>query len=105
MVARPPGTPGKIVSFIRDILVGRHIPASPWLRTTDRCATRSPPPPNLPGGEAHKLAFNYYYSRDRRRDVQPPIISSSSKLVADKSDIEAEASPLQMPPVPGKGHP
>lgn len=51
---------------------------------------RSPPPPNLPGGEAHKLAFNYYYTRDGRRDVQPPTVLSSSKLVADKSDIEVE---------------
>ena len=49
---------------------------------------RSPPPPNLPGGQAHKLAFNYYCDRDLRRDVKPPTTQPSAKLVTDKSETE-----------------
>ena len=38
---------------------------------------RSPPPANLPDGPAHKLAANYYYTRDLRRDMAPPLVVSS----------------------------
>lgn len=34
--------------------------------------TRSPDQPNIPGGPAHKLATNYYFDRDHRRNVAPP---------------------------------
>ena len=58
----------------------------PWARTTDVIAPRSPPPPSLPGGPAHKLANNYYVSRDLRRDVAPPTILSSHKQLKESSE-------------------
>eukprot|EP01147_Barroeca_monosierra_P009298 gene9298-1566_t len=38
-----------------------------WLRFPSDVATRSPPPPNIPGGPAHKIHHNSYYARDYRR--------------------------------------
>jgi NADH dehydrogenase (ubiquinone) 1 alpha subcomplex subunit 7 len=94
---RLPGTPGKIISFIRDFLIGRESAAIPWLRTVDECSTRSPPPAHLPDGVAHRLSANYYYSRDTRKEVAPPTISyPTHKLLADQDN----GSPLTLPPRP-----
>ena len=51
---------------------------------------RSPNPPNIPGGPAHKLAANYYYIRDHRRDVLPPTIISSFQSLPLPAAAEGE---------------
>ena len=54
---------------------------------------RSLPPTNQPGRHAYKLAFIIIIIiqiRDLRRDVQPPTIQKSSKLVADKNETKIE---------------
>ncbi|KAL1500741.1 hypothetical protein ABEB36_006186 [Hypothenemus hampei] len=60
---------------VRDFLLGRKHTLA--LRFRDLLATRSPPPPVLPDGPAHKLNTNYYYSRDARREVKPPEVVAS----------------------------
>lgn len=47
--------------------------------------TRSPPEANLPPGPAHKDAFNYYFTRDARREVTFP------KNLADNTLESAKA--------------
>ena len=64
----------------------RRAELSPWIRTTDVVATRSPNPPNLPPGPAHKLAANYYCGRDLRREVQPPTVVGSQKQLAESAE-------------------
>lgn len=68
--------------------------AAPWLRTTQVVSTRSPDPPNLPPGPAHRLADNYYCSRDLRRGVQPPAVVSTQKQLADTSEAVTRQEPI-----------
>ena len=53
------------------------------LRWEDGIAARVQPQPVLPDGPAHKHSANYYLSRDARREVAPPTLLSSQKLIAD----------------------
>nr|CAI5851638.1 unnamed protein product [Callosobruchus analis] len=80
---------------IRDFLLGRKHTLA--LRFPDALASRSPPPPNLPDGPHHKLAANYYYTRDARREVAPPeVIAPAPK------QIEADKEPAIKRITPGK---
>lgn len=39
------------------------------------CLTgRTQPPPDIPGGPNHKISKVYYFSRDARREVDPPVV-------------------------------
>ncbi|XP_034240879.1 NADH dehydrogenase [ubiquinone] 1 alpha subcomplex subunit 7-like [Thrips palmi] len=54
-----------------------------YLRFEGRIAKRSQPQPNLPDGPHAKLSANYYYDRDARRILNPPLlIASDQKLIS-----------------------
>ena len=61
---------GPIVARIRQALLGRKHKNN--LRFQPLLAERPGPEANLPDGVSHKLAFNYYFTRDGRREVAPP---------------------------------
>jgi len=64
------------------------------LRHAPFLATRSPPPPVLPEGDAHLLSKNHYCLRDGRREMEPPLV------VIDKT--EGGAQKMISGPAPSK---
>uniref|UniRef100_A0AC35GP67 NADH dehydrogenase [ubiquinone] 1 alpha subcomplex subunit 7 n=1 Tax=Panagrolaimus sp. PS1159 TaxID=55785 RepID=A0AC35GP67_9BILA len=58
----PPGLPGPDGKFVFNY----------QNRFPNTQASRSPDPPAIPGGVHHKLADNYYHTRDARHTVEPP---------------------------------
>lgn len=50
-------------------------------RYADGIAARTQPHPHVPGGPYHKLSKVYYYTRDVRRLVEPPIEVVTQKQI------------------------
>lgn len=44
-------------------------------------SARTQPPPEIPGGPYHKTSEIYYFKRDARREVEPPLELYSSKQI------------------------
>ncbi|XP_029053660.1 NADH dehydrogenase [ubiquinone] 1 alpha subcomplex subunit 7-like [Osmia bicornis bicornis] len=88
--------PGKIehrsvtplLAAFRNILRGRRIIEA--LRFADCLAARTQPPPNIPGGPYHKTSKVYYFTRDARRLVQPPIEVLARKQIGAGKDVSTE---------------
>ncbi|XP_063388759.1 NADH dehydrogenase [ubiquinone] 1 alpha subcomplex subunit 7-like [Cydia fagiglandana] len=88
-----------IMQAVRNFLLGRkHTNA---LRFEPFLADRTQPPPAIPDGVAHKHSQNYYYTRDARRDVVPPI-DVTKVLIEASSDKGAPKKAATVAPTPGK---
>ncbi|XP_075253636.1 NADH dehydrogenase [ubiquinone] 1 alpha subcomplex subunit 7-like [Convolutriloba macropyga] len=94
----------KTVKWLRTFLAGKRQMDQP-LRYAPEQSTRDVPAPNLPGGAAHKLSTNYYYSRDGRRAKIPPelvALNSSVKLITEKQPGKESTAVGELdPPTPG----
>ena len=73
-----------MVAKFREFLMGRKHTNN--LRFQEALSERPGPQANLPEGPSHKVAFNYYHTRDGRREVAPP------KVLADAQEVLALAS-------------
>ncbi len=73
-----------VIEFLRSICRGKALKANS-LRFANQVAARTQPQPELPGGPYSKSTEIYYYTRDARREVKPPIIvCTSERLILGK---------------------
>lgn len=88
-----------VLRWFRDLLLGRKHTIN--VRFQPEMASRSPPPPVIPDGPAHRLHDNYYCNRDGRREVAPPallIVSGLAKLPAGgEKEAAGAAGALRRP--------
>ncbi|XP_031841861.1 NADH dehydrogenase [ubiquinone] 1 alpha subcomplex subunit 7 [Nomia melanderi] len=79
-----PRTAIPLVKMMRNLLRGRRVVEA--VRFPCNVADRTQPPPTIPYGPNHKTSKVYYYTRDARRLVQPPIAiySATKQLEAGK---------------------
>lgn len=78
---------------IRDLLLGRkHTTA---LRFAQNSACRTQPQPNIPLGPSSKLYHNYYFRRNARGVVKPPVVLYKGKTVKLPTDDECVCPPCE----------
>lgn len=95
---------GPLVAKIREFFLGRKHKNN--LRFQDVLSPRPGPEAALPDGPSHKLAFNYYYTRDARREVAPPnlLMDSTKKVEAIEAGAGGEkpVAPVKKSKTPGR---
>uniref|UniRef100_A0ACB8F2N6 NADH dehydrogenase [ubiquinone] 1 alpha subcomplex subunit 7 n=1 Tax=Sphaerodactylus townsendi TaxID=933632 RepID=A0ACB8F2N6_9SAUR len=94
-----------IIQRLRNFMAGRDLQAKLQLRYTE-IAKRTPASLQLPSssvGPSHKLADNYYCTRDGRRLTSPPIVIVSSQKTLAPGDqaarLESAVAVADKPPV------
>ncbi|CAH2052017.1 unnamed protein product, partial [Iphiclides podalirius] len=85
----------------RDFLLGRNHKKA--LRFQPLLSARTQPQPELPDGVSHKHAHNYYYTRDGRREVAPPM-DLTKQLLTDGAEKGTPREATISIPRPGKVH-
>ncbi|KAH0953891.1 hypothetical protein HN011_001956 [Eciton burchellii] len=77
-----------LIQFIRDIGRGRKVVL--FNRYVDEQSERTQPPPHVPEGPYHKTSEIYYYTRDARREIHPPMLISGSKQIGTENESSTE---------------
>ncbi|XP_064607075.1 NADH dehydrogenase [ubiquinone] 1 alpha subcomplex subunit 7-like [Liolophura sinensis] len=95
MAAKRQLTP--FLAKIRDFLLWRKYNQA--LRFEEELSPRTQAPPVLPDGPSHKLNNNYYYTRDGRREVNPPtvVFTEGQKLVGAGQEIQGKPRTQLLP--------
>jgi len=77
-----------------------------WGLFSSKCINlnRSIPPADLPPGPSHKIAANYYFSRESRRGVDPPVVLAPQQVLLESPVAKAEERPKSKTPGPYYNH-
>ncbi|XP_071490330.1 NADH dehydrogenase [ubiquinone] 1 alpha subcomplex subunit 7-like [Diadema antillarum] len=98
-------TASKIIQRVRNFFAGRDLQAKLNNRYAYGQSPRTQPDPILPDGPSHKLAANYYCTRDGRRETFPPtqVFSTTQRLPAPQAaeGETAVGTPVKKPITPG----
>ncbi|CAH2259677.1 NADH dehydrogenase [ubiquinone] 1 alpha subcomplex subunit 7-like [Pararge aegeria] len=89
-----------IMQAFRKFLLGREHTTA--LRSQHLISARTQPPPQIPDGPSHRHAHNYYYTRDARREVTPPLIVTQKLLADSSADKGTPKAAINVRPTPGK---
>ncbi|XP_063709841.1 NADH dehydrogenase [ubiquinone] 1 alpha subcomplex subunit 7 [Culicoides brevitarsis] len=90
-----------VLRKVRDFLLGRTLVHNH--RWEAEMADRTQPQPELPDGPSHKHSANYYYTRDARRGVNPPIDCTKAALASGENKEGAGIG--NRLPTPGASYP
>merc|ERR1711953_1029698 len=81
-----------MVAKFREFLMGRKHTNN--LRFQEALSERPGPQANLPEGPSHKVAFNYYHTRDGRREVAPPVVIMEGGQFEPTKVLSAGGAPV-----------
>ena len=89
-----PRDSGPIIRILSQFLMARKHGNPLRFKESIAAAPANQPKPNIPEGTSHKVAFNYYHTRDGRREVAPPVVIMEGGQFEPTKVLSAGGAPV-----------